>query len=274
MTPGRGPPGRRRRAVRGLPALPVPVGSAEEPGALAVRVLSPDGAAAAGVGEPQRADRVGADAARRRRRGCTSGSCRCSGARSSRLVDGRYVPVDRLRVGDTDWVPWHEAVEREVVRHRATAAGRRAGAGTEVEALSDPDGRAVGRLVRTRWPVTAELTVAATELDGYRCGWSSACATPPAGTRPSPAATSPPGGPWSGTHLLVTGGRVRLAASTRRRTPRRRPPVATTTAGGRCWWATRCWSRRSSCRTSRRSRRRARATCSTRPRSTRSSRCG
>jgi hypothetical protein len=118
------------------------------------------------------------------------------------LLGSRYVPVERLRVGDTEWVPWHEAVEREVVR---TGPGPvTAGAGTEVEPLSDPDGRAVGRLVRTRWPVAAELTVRATELGGYvrlelglrnTAGWDPAESTRDLAARRA----------LVGAHLLVTG---------------------------------------------------------------------
>ena len=80
-------------------------------------------------------------------------------------VDGRYAPVDRLRVGDTDWVPWHEAVEQDLavtVPVADLAAGRTVPlaveGGTDTESLRDPDGRPVGRLVRTRWPVASELS--------------------------------------------------------------------------------------------------------------------
>ena len=202
-------------------------------------LLSPDGAEAAGVGD---------------RSELTASVLMRSGGRPrvhvrflqvqwravESLVDGRYVPVDRLRVGDTDWVPWHEAVEREVVR---TGPGPvTAGAGTEVEPLSDPDGRTVGRLVRTRWPVTAELTVTATELDGYvrlELGLRNTAGWDPAEFSRDLAARRA----LVGAHLLVTGAGF-VSLSTCRRAPRRRPPVATTTAGGRCWWATRCWSRR------------------------------
>ncbi len=80
-------------------------------------------------------------------------------------VDGRWIPVDRLRVGGADWVPWHEAVEREVVLSGPGPV--EVPGGTDVEPLPDPGGGPAGRLVRTRWPVTAELTVASTDVD--RC---------------------------------------------------------------------------------------------------------
>ena len=190
-------------------------------------LLSPDGAEAAGVGD---------------RSELTASVLMRSGGRPrvhvrflqvqwravESLVDGRYVPVDRLRVGDTDWVPWHEAVEREVVR---TGPGPvTADAGTEVEALSDPDGRTVGRLVRTRWPVTAELTVAATELDGYvrlEFGLRNTAGWDPAESSRDLAARRA----LVGAHLLVTGaGFVSLVDP---------PPDAAAAAAG-ChndgWW--------------------------------------
>jgi hypothetical protein len=88
-------------------------------------------------------------------------------------VDGRYEPVDRLRVGDTEWVPWHEAVERDVVVTVQVAdlpAGRSVplavAGGTDVEPLLG-GGRPVGRLVRTRWPVAAQLDLAGTAVNGF-----------------------------------------------------------------------------------------------------------
>ncbi len=190
-------------------------------------LLSPDGAEAAGVG-----DRSELTASVLMRSG---GAPRVhvrflqvQWRAVESLVDGRYVPVDRLRVGDTDWVPWHEAVEREVVR---TGPGPvTAGAGTEVEPLSDPDGRTVGRLVRTRWPVTAELTIAATELDGYvrlELGLRNTAGWDPAESSRDLAARRA----LVGAHLLVTGaGFVSLVDP---------PPGAAAAAAG-ChhdgWW--------------------------------------
>jgi hypothetical protein len=144
------------------------------------------------------------------------------------LVDSRYVSVERLRVGDTEWVPWHEAVEREVVL--AGAGPISVPGGTEVEQLSDVDGRPVGRLVRTRWPVTAELTVATTGVDGYlrlelglrnTAGWDPAESTRDLAARRA----------LVGAHLLLTGaGFVSLVDP---------PPDAVTAAAGCAndgWW--------------------------------------
>ncbi|HEY7103471.1 MAG TPA: hypothetical protein VH573_17680 [Mycobacteriales bacterium] len=164
-------------------------------------LLSPEGAAAAGVG-----DRGELTASLLMRPGGTPRVhvrfLQVQWRAVESLVDGRYVPADRLRVGDTEWVPWHEAVEREVVR---TGPGPvAADAGTSVEALSDPDGRIVGRLVRTRWPVTAELSMRTIELDGYArlelglrntAGWDPAESTRDLAARRALA----------GAHLLVTG---------------------------------------------------------------------
>jgi hypothetical protein len=164
-------------------------------------MLSPEGAAAAGVGE-----RSALAASVLMRAGGTPRVhvrfLQLQWRSVESLVGSGYVPVERLRVGDTEWVPWHEAVEREVVRTRSgpvTAPG-----GTDVEPLSDPDGRPVGRLVRTRWPVRAELTVASSDVDGYRrldlglrntAGWDPAESSRDLAARRALA----------GTHLLLTG---------------------------------------------------------------------
>jgi hypothetical protein len=164
-------------------------------------MLSPEGAAAAGVGE-----RSGLAASVLMRPGGTPRVhvrfLQLQWRSVESLVGSRYVPVERLRVGDTEWVPWHEAVEREVVRTGSgpvTAPG-----GTDVEPLSDPDGRPVGRLVRTRWPVRAELTVASSDVDGYRrlelglrntAGWDPAESSRDLAARRALA----------GAHLLLTG---------------------------------------------------------------------
>jgi len=159
-------------------------------------MLSPEGAAAAGVGE-----RSALAASVLMRPGGTPRVhvrfLQVQWRSVESLVGSRYVPVERLRVGDTEWVPWHEAVEREVVR---TGSGPVAApAGTDVEPLSDPDGRPVGRLVRTRWPVRAELTVASSEVDGYRrleLGLRNTARWDPAESSRDLAARRDPDVPW------------------------------------------------------------------------------
>lgn len=125
-------------------------------------VLGPEGAADAGVGEPP--------------------SMRCEvlvqpGGEldvcvrflqvQSRVVqryDGTgWRDVDALDVGGTRWIPFHEAAAREVLLtglaldrpqvHAITVPG-----GEEIEELP-ATGALVGRLVRTRWPLAAQLTV-------------------------------------------------------------------------------------------------------------------
>lgn len=82
-----------------------------------------------------------------------------------RRTDDGWTPVDELAVAGTRWVPFAEAVPREV-----TLAGLRVGephardvgadAGSEVEELRD-GGRVVGRLVRSRRALHATVSVTA-----------------------------------------------------------------------------------------------------------------
>jgi hypothetical protein len=81
-----------------------------------------------------------------------------------------FVAVDELRVGVTNWISWHEAVEQELVLadlrvadliDRYTADLVLAG-GEEVEVVYNDDDSTAGRLVRTRYPLTGRVTVSAT----------------------------------------------------------------------------------------------------------------
>src|SRR6476661_8943301 len=76
---------RRRGAVRGLSALPVPRQLAKEPVALAVRSAGPAG-----------------------RRGHRH---RCA---ERDIGGGRFEQVDELTTGSTSWLSWDEAVEGEI----------------------------------------------------------------------------------------------------------------------------------------------------------------
>ena len=251
-------------------------------------VLSPAGAAAAGLGEapalsaelllrPAAGARIDVhvrflQVQQRVGRGAGPGRL---GRRSTGCV-----------AGDTDWIPWYEAVEREVVvggldagrparrPHGPGRGARRRGRRVAARRTGPP----VGRLVRTRLPVTAELTRGGRAGSGRTCGWRSGCATPRPGT---PAESDPrrsrPGASLVGAHLLLTGAGAGFVAArpTRRRTPR---PAAAAIRNSRLVAGAgrrhRAGRADRSCPTSPRSRRRAPATCSTRPRSTRSSRCG
>jgi hypothetical protein len=84
-------------------------------------------------------------------------------------VDGGFADVDGLRVGDASWVPWQEAVGRELAAPVLSTAQLLAGrtvplgipGGEDGELLPGPDGAAVGRLVRIRQPLAALLSLAA-----------------------------------------------------------------------------------------------------------------
>jgi hypothetical protein len=153
---------------------------------------------------------------------------------------GGWIAADRLRVGDTDWIPWYEAVEREVVVAGVTAAELLGGrtvritvdGGEVVEVLPDGAGAPVGRLVRTRQPLAAELTLAATEVDGYlrlRVGLRNTATWDPAeSTRDQAAARA-----LVGAHLLLTGDDPGFVALTD-------PPPGAAAAAAGCrnsgWW--------------------------------------
>ncbi|HET7659902.1 MAG TPA: hypothetical protein VFK66_05880 [Oryzihumus sp.] len=87
---------------------------------------------------------------------------------------GSFVDVPALAVGDRRWLPWDEAVEREVdlaLSLADLASGPRElpvgiPPGVDTELLSGPDGRPVGRLRRTRLPLTGVLRVEAHRLPG------------------------------------------------------------------------------------------------------------
>ncbi len=82
-----------------------------------------------------------------------------------RTADG-WETVDELLVGGTRWIPFHEAVSREVpllgLRLDELGPGRElevdVPGGEDVEDLVE-DGRPVGRLVRTRWALRGTVTV-------------------------------------------------------------------------------------------------------------------
>ena len=119
--------GRRRRALRGLPALPVPGVGGEEPGALAVRGAVPG---RCGRGRPGRAGRPAGRAAARATP-ATRLELRVRflqvQARTVEAATGAGSPTStRCASGDASWIPWHEAVDREQVAgvHRGRRARR------------------------------------------------------------------------------------------------------------------------------------------------------
>ena len=91
----------------------------------------------------------------------------------ARQADGSFRPVAELRAGSRLELSFDEAVPREFDAE-ATAAGLRdpgpalrldMPGGQEIEPLSDGDGRCVGRVVRTRWPATASVSLSAARCE-------------------------------------------------------------------------------------------------------------
>ncbi|MFL6044242.1 MAG: hypothetical protein ACJ72M_03895 [Propionibacteriaceae bacterium] len=86
-----------------------------------------------------------------------------------------FIPVDQLVVDDDLVFSWDEAIEQEyswpafslselaegVVR-RIDVAG-----GDQIDPSVDTDGSGAGRIVRRRWPLSAKLRAAITEVGGY-----------------------------------------------------------------------------------------------------------
>ena len=97
-----------------------------------------------------------------------------------RVVGAGYVGVEELIVGGRSILSWDEAVERELplpaldvrpvlVGHgpeRLRARLEIPGA-VEIEPLVDDGATTVGRIVRRRWPLRAEVTVSARFDDGF-----------------------------------------------------------------------------------------------------------
>jgi hypothetical protein len=88
------------------------------------------------------------------------------------VVDRHGGPVDEVTAGDTTWITWDEAVEREVTTtvpwptsgnpfHRSIEIP----GGAERETLADGDGAELGAVVRRRWQLSGKLTVSGTPLD-------------------------------------------------------------------------------------------------------------
>ncbi len=94
---------------------------------------------------------------------------------------GFFVPVDRLDVGRSQWLSWDEAVEQELALDVSARDLRRGGVWEvgvsghrSVETIpgseSTPNGNAAaeaaGRVVRRRWPVHANVTLATSPAEG------------------------------------------------------------------------------------------------------------
>jgi hypothetical protein len=127
-------------------------------------VLGPEGAEEAGVGEPRS---MAAEVVLEGGTGATVDVHLRFLHVQSRVVErstgGGWEPVEELVVGGTRWIPYHEAVPRELtLRAAAVDRGSRhevlLPGGREVEELLE-DGVVVGRLVRTRWELTGTVTL-------------------------------------------------------------------------------------------------------------------
>ena len=199
----------------------------------------------------------------------------------------RYVPTSELQLADDLLLSWEEAVDHELswpawtvdelaagVRQTVTVPGAE-----QVEPLTASDGRPVGRVVRRRWPMIAVLTAETTEVDDYLRLSVKVENTAPTAPQTKEDAVR---GSLLGAHLLLEAsgtGFVSLLEPPRhgsRVSGGSMPPAPLLAGDGRLLGAPTRWSwpHPSSCTTIPRWPRRARAPCSTRPRSTRSSPCG
>ena len=170
-------------------------------------ILGPTGAAAGGVGEePALAAEVLLEAHSPATLDLHLRFLQVQARVVERRTDAGWAAVDELRVGGTRWIPYHEAVSREILLRGLPLVEQQVRdvdvpAGEELEQLYDGD-RLVGRLVRTRWALAGTVTVTprpgrdprllvvGVRVDN-RTGWSSGSC------RAGPTATSPPATPSS-----------------------------------------------------------------------------
>ncbi len=97
------------------------------------------------------------------------------GVEEARSVDAGFVPVDALVVDDQKLLSWDEAVEHEVTLPSYSLVdladgvvfGVTISAAEEIEPLTAADGSPVGRVVRRRWPLRAEVHLVAEAVDGF-----------------------------------------------------------------------------------------------------------
>ena len=129
-------------------------------------ILGPEGAAAAGVGEePSMSTEVILEAAPGAGVDIAVRFLQVQARIVERATADGWVAADELVVDGTRWIPFHEAVSREVPLLGLSIDDLRAGrdldvtapAGQDIENLYE-DGRLVGRLVRTRWALQGTVT--------------------------------------------------------------------------------------------------------------------
>jgi hypothetical protein len=183
-------------------------------------VLGPPGAAEAGVGEPgDLSTELLVEAQPDGRLDVVVRFLQVQSRAVERPDGDVWMPVDELVVGGTRWIPYSEAVAREVPLLDLPLEDQRelsvaVPGGAEVEDLLE-DGRLVGRLVRTRRPLQGALTlttrpgvdprvvVVGLRLEN-RTPWAPH-SIPGWSDRDVAARSS-----FVGTHLLVTARRARL----------------------------------------------------------------
>ena len=264
LSRGPRPRDRRRRALRGLPAVALPPLGDQEPAPLDVRRRVPARARRAPPGRPRGgcAPSACSRAARTRRVDVPCASCTSS--RAQVLRDGE--PVDELRgrrrappvVGRGGRARGDARRARAARRSRSRPGARRSRC------------RAARSCARGRRSTGAVERARRAGRRRARADRASRSPTRRRGT--ATTARTALRRTFCSTHtvLRTRGGRVRLADRPARAAARRRGARAATRACGRCssTSATRCSPRRSSSRTTRGSRPRAPATCSTAARST------
>ncbi len=130
-------------------------------------ILGPDGAASAGVGEePALSAEMVLEVQPVASLDLYLRFLQVQARVVERRTDDGWATVDELLVGGTQWIPYHEAVPREIPLLGLSLSELRAGrclevdvpAGEEIEELHE-DGRLVGRLVRSRWALSGTVTV-------------------------------------------------------------------------------------------------------------------
>jgi len=131
-------------------------------------ILGPEGATAAGVGEEPS---LSAEVILEAQPGATLDVhlrfLQVQARTVERRTDEGWVAVDELAVGGSRWIPFHEAVAREIPILGLSLDGSGSAqqhevsvpAGQDVEELHE-DGRLVGRLVRDRWELQCTVSVA------------------------------------------------------------------------------------------------------------------
>jgi hypothetical protein len=149
--------------------------------------------------------------------------------------DGSYRPVDELTVAGTSVLSWDEAVEQEIVLPEFALAGPAdlpvgVPGGQDVEPVRDPDGVAVGRIVRRRWPLTARVRLRTGIDDGYL-----RLTVEVANEHPVPVA-----GKDAAIRSSLLGAHVLVEACGRNFVSLLEPPPAAAAAAGRCRQH-RCW---------------------------------